>query len=281
MSHSNYLCNLIIPGAAKSGTSSLHDFLNLHPEIEMSNQKEPHFFSMATEFQKGPKHHNSFFSQKNKEKYYGESSTSYLVDKYSIERISEEKITPKVIFLLRHPVDRCISHYKWRVRLGLEKRDLITAVKIDGYGFDARFPTKFGYMAYLQYSNYSKLCTRWEDMIGSNNCLYINSHDLQTHRQNTLNRCFSFLSVNEFELPPGVSDANLTDQVNKYPNKLELSLYKYFPNSFKRNKYFRSILAKYSKLKSSKVDIQPSQDEINFIYACLSQDVMWFEQKFF
>ncbi len=37
--------NLFIPGAAKSGTSSLHELLNLHPEINMSKNKEPHFIS--------------------------------------------------------------------------------------------------------------------------------------------------------------------------------------------------------------------------------------------
>ena len=35
--------NLLIVGAAKSGTTSLHHYLNQHDEVFMSKHKEPHF----------------------------------------------------------------------------------------------------------------------------------------------------------------------------------------------------------------------------------------------
>ena len=35
--------NLLIVGAAKSGTTSLHNYLKQHPEIFMTEHKEPHF----------------------------------------------------------------------------------------------------------------------------------------------------------------------------------------------------------------------------------------------
>jgi hypothetical protein len=35
--------NLFIVGAAKSGTTSLHNYLNQHPDIFMCNPKEPHY----------------------------------------------------------------------------------------------------------------------------------------------------------------------------------------------------------------------------------------------
>jgi len=38
------LPNLVIIGAMKCGTTSLHHYLNLHPEISMSKQKELDFF---------------------------------------------------------------------------------------------------------------------------------------------------------------------------------------------------------------------------------------------
>ena len=37
------LPNLLIVGAAKSGTTSLHNYLDQHPDIFMSKHKEPHF----------------------------------------------------------------------------------------------------------------------------------------------------------------------------------------------------------------------------------------------
>ena len=37
--------NLFIPGAAKSGTTTLHELLDLHPDISMSSVKEPVFWN--------------------------------------------------------------------------------------------------------------------------------------------------------------------------------------------------------------------------------------------
>ena len=42
---SKKLPNLLIVGAAKCGTSSLHKYLDQHPEIFMSKVKEPRFIS--------------------------------------------------------------------------------------------------------------------------------------------------------------------------------------------------------------------------------------------
>lgn len=38
------LPNLVIIGAMKSGTTSLHHYLNLHPQISMTCEKELDFF---------------------------------------------------------------------------------------------------------------------------------------------------------------------------------------------------------------------------------------------
>ena len=42
---SKFFPNLFIPGAAKSGTTTLHELLNLHPDISMSKVKEPVFWN--------------------------------------------------------------------------------------------------------------------------------------------------------------------------------------------------------------------------------------------
>ncbi|MEO1437121.1 MAG: sulfotransferase, partial [Bacteroidota bacterium] len=42
--NSNLLPTFLIIGAAKSGTTSLYDFLVQHPEVFMSSIKEPRFF---------------------------------------------------------------------------------------------------------------------------------------------------------------------------------------------------------------------------------------------
>ncbi len=118
--------NLFIPGAAKSGTTTLHELLDLHPDISMSSVKEPVFWNN--------KKFNNYSNEdwiKYKElfntdsKINGESTTSYM---YYESFISNIKInyeeSPKFIFILRNPIDRFISHFWWMKGLGLEKNNI-------------------------------------------------------------------------------------------------------------------------------------------------------------
>ena len=58
---SGRLPNLLIIGAMKSGTSSLHDYLNLHPDIYMYNPKEIHYYADGTYGVKSKEWYASFF----------------------------------------------------------------------------------------------------------------------------------------------------------------------------------------------------------------------------
>ena len=103
---SEYLCNLVIPGAAKSGTSSLHDLLDQHPEVNMSKPKEPQHFSFEDLYMRGAVAHNSLFRNDKKYRYHGESSQCYMIHHVAMKRIKDSLSCPKIIIILRHPVDR-------------------------------------------------------------------------------------------------------------------------------------------------------------------------------
>ena len=47
------LPNVIIIGAMKCGTSSMHNYLDAHPEISMSRRKELNFFSFDRHWARG------------------------------------------------------------------------------------------------------------------------------------------------------------------------------------------------------------------------------------
>ena len=72
--------NFFIPGAAKSGTTTLHDMLNTHPEISMSSVKEPGYWKNKNfkEFGNTEMHnYQNLFD--NTKKFKGESSTAYML----------------------------------------------------------------------------------------------------------------------------------------------------------------------------------------------------------
>ena len=79
------LPNLLIVGAAKSGTTSLHNYLKQHPQIYMSDHKEPHFL-INSEIGKDRIHkailklkdYKEMFKTQKHYLYKGESSVMYL-----------------------------------------------------------------------------------------------------------------------------------------------------------------------------------------------------------
>jgi len=191
---SEYLCNLLVPGAAKSGTSSLHELLDQHPAISMSIRKEPHYFAIDRYFQRGVSYHNSMF-RKSEATFFGESSTIYMPCERAIKRATESLKAPKIIFLLRHPVDRCLSHYRWLYRLGYETEAPNIAFEKDSYGFNPDIDWGGNYKSYLQFSNYARYIPLWKSYFGQENVLVLRSEDLKRDHQSVMMKCFNFLGV--------------------------------------------------------------------------------------
>lgn len=127
--------NFLIIGAAKSGTTSLHNYLAQHPNIFMSDPKEPGFFA-ARELKhpmKGPGdsrlqklaylHPDDYlglFSAATSQSAIGESSTIYLYSESAAEQIADFYPDMKIIVILRNPVDRAYSQYCQRFASGTE-----------------------------------------------------------------------------------------------------------------------------------------------------------------
>ena len=115
------LPNLLIVGAAKSGTTSLHNYLNQHPDIFMSKHKEPHFLiNNEIGLSRIPKginkindYSNLFLNSENYQ-YRGESSAMYLqfpeIAIKNIKKYLDKQV--KIIIMLRNPVDRAFSGYQ-------------------------------------------------------------------------------------------------------------------------------------------------------------------------
>lgn len=122
--------DFVILGAQKSGTTSLHNYLDTHREIFMSfPMKESRYFlgeKFVREFYKdrfnwNVKNLNSLFRNfiirgyKN-QKLIGDSTTAYTLGKRSLEwsipeRMFRENPDLKFIYVLRNPFERMVSHY--------------------------------------------------------------------------------------------------------------------------------------------------------------------------
>ena len=117
------LPNFLIVGAAKSGTTSLFEYLAQHPEVYVAVCKELHYFSDAPypKLANSDKEYENLFVGIINEKAIGESSVSYLSDTEAPYRINKLLKDVKIIILLRNPVDRAYAQWGHMYRLGYEK----------------------------------------------------------------------------------------------------------------------------------------------------------------
>ena len=113
------LPNFVIIGAAKSATTTLITVLRRHPDVFISNPKEPKFF--GRNYNKGWKWYASRFEAGEKILLRGEASTMYSsalkTYQWTPELMSHCLPGLKLIYIVRHPLDRIVSqwrHYRGR-----------------------------------------------------------------------------------------------------------------------------------------------------------------------
>lgn len=192
------LPNLFVPGAAKSGTSSLHTYLSQHPQIFMSAGKEPQFFSREDRFKCGITEYEKLFEGAEGYAFRGESSTTYMVSRKTIERISAFIDEPRFIFVLRNPIDRAYSHYWWLRGQGFETRSFREAILGDMHlEPDPNVDIKRNgvYRSYFEFGRYAKWIGLYEAAFGQEAIHIVLTEQMRNQPLETINSCFSFLQL--------------------------------------------------------------------------------------
>jgi hypothetical protein len=185
------LPTFVIIGAMKGGTSSLYQYLNVHPEVCMSSIKETDFFIEEKNHRRGPAWYQSLF--RGRAAQYGEASPNYSkwprYDRVP-ERMHELIPAARLIYVVRDPIERMISHYAHRVHKGVESRPIDAALCP---------PAGAWYLAPSQYHTQLELFQRFYP---PERILVLSSESLRTRRRTALARVFEFLGVDdEFDCP--------------------------------------------------------------------------------
>ncbi len=108
------LPDFLIIGSMKCGTSTLQSQLEAQPGIFMTTPKEPNFFSDDRNYAKGFGWYSSLFSDANSGDLKGEASTHYTkLPTYpkTLDRMKAVLKNPKLVYIIRNPVERAMSHY--------------------------------------------------------------------------------------------------------------------------------------------------------------------------
>jgi hypothetical protein len=178
------LPNLLIIGAPKAGTTSLHGYLEQHPDISMSKPKELRYF-WRPDWRANQAWYESHFDPSKPVR--GESTPLYAAWPYRPdvpERAVELVPDARVIYLVRDPIDRLMSH--WRQRLANGYRDPFSA-----YIEALERPDN----PVVCPSRYATQLGRWLRHYDSSRILVVDQHDLRTRRDAIVQRVFEFVGV--------------------------------------------------------------------------------------
>jgi hypothetical protein len=178
------LPNLIIIGGLKCGTTSLHHYLNLHPEIAMSRPKELNFFVTELNWPLGREWYAAHFDPAAPVR--GESSPHY-TNRPSFNGVPgrmRELLGSDVhlVYVVRDPIDRMLSHYLHNVGGGYEDRSLVDALSDPESSYVARSRYFFQVEPYLE-------------EFGADRVQIVGREELKADRPGTMRRTFEFLGV--------------------------------------------------------------------------------------
>lgn len=196
------LPNLLIVGAAKCGTTSLHNYLNQHPDIFMCSPKEPHFLINKEigkqRIHKGIidlKDYKSLFCEKDHLKYRGESSVMYLsfpeLAIKNIKRYLHDDV--KIIIMLRNPIERAYSGYQHVKRYNMmENLSFEDALEIGEERY-RNIKNLTPASRYLELGNYYNQVKLFKESFGNTHVVIYD--DYKTDFNEELNKIFDYLKL--------------------------------------------------------------------------------------
>ncbi len=178
--------DFIVIGAMKSATTTLHEQLARQPGIFMSNPKEPNFFSNDEIYARGWSWYSALFRPASAADLRGESSTHYSkLPTYprTVERMARDLPRLKLIYVMRHPIDRLVSQYVHEVTAGRIAVGLGEALR--------RHPEL------IDYSRYSMQLQPYLDTYGFAGVLPVFFPRLVSRSQDELDRIARFLGCDD------------------------------------------------------------------------------------
>lgn len=179
------LPTFLVIGAMKCGTTSLYHYLAEHPEVGMSRRKETDFFlSNHGNWNRGRDWYARQFPDEPPAR--GECSPNY-TKRHLFDGVPAriEAVCPhvKLIYLVRDPIERTISHYRGSRRQGREERSFEAAVvdvEASNYVLTSRY--------FLQLQSYL-------DRFAKQDLLIVSTEELGTAPDRTLRTVYQFLGV--------------------------------------------------------------------------------------
>ena len=175
----------------KCASTSLHHYLDLHPEISMSRERGLNFFLEEYNWGRGVDWYASQF--RGSAPIRGDTSPRYSnfpINAGAPQRMHGVIPDAKLIYIVRDPVERILSHYTHYVAHRREDRSLERALADRPGGEIRRNPYVCRSLYFLQLEQYLRLYARSQIFV-------VYFEELRDSPRRVLQRLFRFLGVDD------------------------------------------------------------------------------------
>ena len=260
---------IFIPGAAKSGTTSLANDMAHHEAVCVSSEKEPDYF--ARFFDKGEAWYETQFEDKSAPVRL-DASTSYMAGfggscKAYLMRIKEFAPDAKFIFVVREPISRTWSSYWHAIRGGYEPLSFEDAIALNE-------------SPHIEPSLYYSRLVEFLEVFDAEQMLIVNFDEYKLQREKVLQRIAAFAELEGEFVIPEQKTANESFQwsgVGKVVRFIPMPVLK------KATSLVKSLvpqsLFQLIKKAMSKPTPKISQTQVELVKSRVLDDVIKFEQK--
>jgi hypothetical protein len=194
--------DFLLVGAPRCGTTSLFEYLRRHPGVFVPAAKELPFFTDEARFARGWEDFAaSFFAGAPPDALWGKLTPQYWRHaERAAPRIAAALPEVRLLVLLRNPVDRALSHYRFMLRRGAESVSFAEAVAD---------PTGRKYDQYVLAGQYGSILERYLQHFDLSQVRVIFTEELEAIPSETLEGVWRFLG-----LDPEFRPANLGRRYN-------------------------------------------------------------------
>ncbi|MFI8413675.1 sulfotransferase domain-containing protein [Paeniglutamicibacter gangotriensis] len=240
----------LIAGTKRGGTTSLFNYLLMHPGVmglypQARGKKSTDYF--FKELDRGEKWYRSHFQTETYRKLRarelgyrpisGEASPYYLWDPRVAGRIKVVAPDVKSIVLLRNPLERAWSHYQERVQNGVEPLEFVDALRREDERMtseyaavnagEQEYSAAFDFYPYRERGNYLPQLKNWFEKFDRSQVLVMRSEDMYENVQEAFNNVCEFLEIPVFDLPT-TRTFNARKKSSSMPAAAESYLSEYF-----------------------------------------------------
>jgi hypothetical protein len=216
--------DFLVIGTKRGGTTSLFNYLMMHPGVlglfprPRGRKSTDYFFQ---DWDRGERWYRSHFHTRTYRERLrrrlgyspvgGEASPYYVWDPRIAQRVHAQAPGVRAIMLVRDPVERAWSHYQERVENGVEPLTFEQALAAEESRTDgeldemlrdpAYYSTAFDWYSYRARGLYLPQLENWCSVFPQEQLLTVRSEDMYTDVQAVFDTVCTFLGIEQLELP--------------------------------------------------------------------------------